>query len=75
MASIAVTNLIEGFHNVIAYTTAHDGEEMVVLKHPVAGKVDYTIPVMVSAKRIMDHKRMMNKIRKTLILGPITVDS
>lgn len=63
MASKAVTNLIESFHDVLYYHVAHDGTEMVTVKHWEVGKVDYTAPVMVAAKNIMEHKRFMNRLR------------
>jgi len=66
MATVAVTNLIETFHknSVLGYWNAYDDTEMVTIKHHVVGKVDYSLPVMEAAKRIMNYKRMMIKIAK-----------
>ena len=60
-----VQTLIASFHDVIAFYTAGDGERMVIINDPIPGKVDYTLPVMEAAKRIMNYKRMMKRIRKS----------
>jgi len=37
---------------------------MVIIKDKTPGATDYTLTVIESAKRIMEYKRMMNRIRK-----------
>ncbi len=37
---------------------------MVIIKDKTSGATDYTLTVIESAKRIMEYKRMINRIRK-----------
>ena len=62
----AAATLIASFHTagVTFYTDAATGEEMVIINDTTPGATDYTLPMMEAAKRIMEYKRMMNRIRK-----------
>ena len=59
----AAQKLIASFHSGSTFYT-DNAVNMVIIKDKTPRATDYTLTVIESAKRIMEYKRMINRIRK-----------